>query len=90
MPCLVVLIALFIPRIALVLLWLFSSYVGRAYESTLWPLLGFFFLPATTLAYAFAMNEGGGAHGIYLAVVILGVLVDIGILGGARKSRKKD
>jgi len=69
MPCLFVFVALVAPRIMLALLWLFGgTYLGRAYQTVLWPLLGFFFMPFTTLAYAFAMNSNHGTvNGIYLA-----------------------
>jgi hypothetical protein len=48
MPCLVVLIALLSPRLALSVVWLFSNLLSRAFESSLVPLLGFFVLPWTT------------------------------------------
>jgi len=51
-PCLLLIILLAFPRIALVLLFLFSNYLQRAYHGLILPLLGFLFLPLTTLAYA--------------------------------------
>jgi hypothetical protein len=89
MPCCVVLIALSAPRIALVLVWLFSDYIGRAYESWLVPLLGFFFLPTTTLAYAWAIHTRGEVSGLPLAVVILAALIDVGAIGGSRRRRRE-
>lgn len=90
MPCLVAAIALFLPRFAIILVWLFSDYLSRAYDTVLWPLLGFFFMPMTTLAYAWAHNSGGGSvSGVYLFVVILAALYDLGALGnGAHKSKR--
>lgn len=91
-PCLVASIAFFFPRIAIVLLVIFSDYIGRACTTTLWPLLGFLFMPYTTLAYAFAKNHHGGIDGLYLALVILAALFDLGVLGGghsATRSRKR-
>jgi hypothetical protein len=89
MPCLLVLIALAFPRVVLVLLWLFSDYLGRAYHGALLPLLGFFFLPFTTLAYAVAMNEGGGVRGGWILLVVLAVLMDFGVMGGGAAGRRK-
>lgn len=89
MPCLVALIALAAPRLAIILVVLFSDYIGRAYQTTLWPLLGFFFAPYTTLAYAWAKNTNGTVDGIYLIIVIIAVLVDIGVLGGGASRRKE-
>lgn len=82
MPCLVAGIAFFFPRLAMVLLVIFSDYLGRAYETTLWPLLGFFFLPYTTLAYALAINSNGSVAGIYLVLVVVAVFLDLGSIGG--------
>jgi hypothetical protein len=90
MPCCVVLIALSAPRIALVLVWLFSDYLGRAYDTLLIPLLGFVFLPTTTLAYAWAINSRGEVKGFALAVVIVAALIDVGAIGGSKARRRRD
>ena len=65
-----------------------SDYLARAYQTFLWPLLGFIFMPYTTLAYALAKNEHGSVSGIYLVIVIIAVLVDLGAMGGAEKTRR--
>ncbi len=83
MPCLIALFALFFPRVAIVLVVIFSDYIGAAYQTVLWPLLGFIFMPVTTLAYAWAITSNGSVSGGYLFVVILAVLLDLGILGAA-------
>lgn len=92
MPCLVGLIALIFPRLAIVLVVIFSDYIGRAYQGILWPLLGFIFAPLTTLAYAWAMNSRGSVSGAALVVVVLAVMIDLGMIGGSsrwgRKRRK--
>jgi uncharacterized membrane protein (UPF0136 family) len=87
MPCCLALIALAAPRITLVLVWIFSDYLGRAYETVLVPLLGFFFLPTTTLAYAWAINARGEVSGLPLAVVVLAALIDLGAIGGSRRRK---
>ena len=89
MPCLIGLFALFTPRLVIILMVIFSDYIGHAYNTTLWPLLGFFFMPLTTLAYAFAINSGGSVSGFYLVLVILAVLIDLGILGGGGESARR-
>ncbi len=65
MPCLVALLAFFAPRLTMILMVIFGDYLGRAYETTLWPLAGFFFAPYTTLAYAYSVNTSG--HGVFEA-----------------------
>lgn len=90
MPCLVALIALFLPRFAIILVVIFSDYIGRACETILWPLLGFIFMPMTTLAYAWAHNStGGNVSGAYLFVVIVAALIDLGTVGGGAKSKRR-
>jgi hypothetical protein len=89
MPCLVGCLALSAPRFAIILVVLFSDYIGRAYESWLWPLLGFFFMPLTTLAYAWAVNSHESVEGGYLVVVVIAVLMDLGLIGGSASSRRR-
>ncbi len=89
MPLLLGILGFFFPRLVIVGLVIVSDYIGRAYETTLWPLLGFFFAPLTTLAYALAINHGGGVQGVYLAMVIIAALCDVGIVGGKAMKRRK-
>ena len=56
-------------------------------EKFLRPLLGFLFLPWTTIAFAIAQNELGGVSGLGLIVVALGFLADIGVIGGGARRR---
>lgn len=88
MCCLLVVLALAGPRVGLVLLWLFTDYLSRAFDTFLWPLLGFVFLPWTTIAYAVAQNELGGLSNLGLLALALGFLVDIGIIGGGARQRR--
>ncbi len=84
MPCAVGCLALFFPRLAIILVVIFGDYIGEACQTTIWPLLGFFFMPLTTLAYAWAWHAApaGSLQGIPLVVVILAALMDLGIIGG--------
>lgn len=84
MGCLIVVFALATPRFIMAVLWVFTDYLSQAFGSFIWPLLGFFFLPTTTMAYAVAQNEFHGAEGWGLAVLIVGVMVDFGLLGSGR------
>ena len=86
MGCVMVLLALVAPRFVMVVLWLFTYYLSRAFEGFFWPLLGFFFLPATTMAYAVAQNAFDDVKGWGLVVLILGVMVDLGLLGGGGRA----
>ena len=75
------------PRAVLLLLFFFTNFLSRAYQGVLLPLLGFLFLPLTTLVYAWIVNTGAAVGGIYLVAVIVCVLVDLGLIGHTTRSR---
>ena len=89
-PCLIGCLALSAPRVVLLVLWLFTDYVGWAYETKFWPFLGWIFLPTTTLAYAFAMHYGERAWTpIGIAAMVTALLIDLGLLGTSSRSRRR-
>jgi hypothetical protein len=75
----------------ILLLAIFSSYLSAAYQTVIWPLLGFFVMPYTTLAYAWAINTSpsNSLQGLYLVIFILAILIDLGVIGGGAKARKR-
>ena len=78
MGCFVFLFALISPRLALFIVWLFTNWLGRAYDSWILPVLGFFLLPWTTLTYAAMWVLGtNGVNGIEIFFVILAFLADL-------------
>jgi len=87
MCCVLVLLAFLGPRLVIFLLWILTNYLSRAFDTFLWPLLGFLFLPWTTIAYAIAQNDLGGLNGLGLLVLVLGFLADIGVVGGGARRR---
>ena len=89
MPCLIVILVLAFPRIALLLLFFLSNYLERAYHGLLLPLLGFIFLPLTTLVYAWEVNSHLPLEGINLLILIVAVVIDVGGLGGGEYHRRK-
>jgi hypothetical protein len=87
--CGAILAALISPRLLIAILFFFSEYLDRAYGRWIWPTLGFFFMPWTVLAYAWAMNAHGSVEGLYLVAVVAAVIVDVGAHGqGARHQRR--
>ncbi len=90
--CLIAVIAAFAPRIALLLVWVFTPYVSQAFHSFVWPLLGLIFLPFTTLLYALMYHPGQGVLGWGWFWVALGLFLDIsnytGGYGGRSRYRK--
>jgi hypothetical protein len=88
MACLLLILFVAFPRIALLLLFFFSHYLERAYHGLLLPVLGFLFLPLTTLAYAWMMNSGLPTTGINLLILIIAVVIDLSSLGGGEYHRR--
>jgi hypothetical protein len=89
MPCLVALLALISPRLAIVALWLFSNILDRAYESWLLPVIGFFIVPWTTLAYAVMWDTGTrDVNGFEWFIVVVAFLFDLGSLFGGAAARR--
>ena len=89
MPCLLVIFVLIFPRIALVLMFLFSHYLGRAYHGMLLPIVGFFFLPITTLTYAWMVNTGRPIADLNLVILIIAIVIDLGAIGGGEHHRRR-
>jgi len=91
MPCLLVLVILFFPRVVLVLMFLFTDYLGRAFHhGLLVPLLGFVFLPITTIVYAWEINSHLAIEGINLLWLLLAVIIDVsGWGGGGHHARRR-
>jgi hypothetical protein len=89
MPCLLVLVVLFFPRIVLAVLFFFSNYLERAYHGFLVPLLGFIFLPLTTLTYAWMVNTHMAIEGVNVLILVVAVLIDAGGLGGGEYHRRR-
>lgn len=88
MPCLLLAVFLLFPRVALVLLYFFSHFLEKAYHSLLILVLGFIFVPLTTLVYAFMINSNMAPEGINLLWLFIAVLVDLGFLGGGYRHRQ--
>ncbi|HYI37055.1 MAG TPA: hypothetical protein VEX39_10645 [Thermoleophilaceae bacterium] len=88
--CLLVILTGFFPRIALVLVWVTTNYVDRAFDSFLLPLLGLFFLPLTTLVYALAWVPGvelGEGRWLWVALAFLVELAGYGGTGRSNRDR---
>jgi hypothetical protein len=88
MPCLAAILALISPRLAIVFIWIFSDILGRAYDSWFLPVLGFFILPWTTLAYAVMWDVGSHrVSGFEWFVVVLAFLADLGSYASGQRAR---
>ena len=88
MPCILLLVVLAFPRVVLLLMFLLSDYLTRAYHGLLIPLLEFIFLPLTTLVYAWEVNSHMALQGINLLFLIIAVVIDLGGLSGGEWHRR--
>ena len=83
MGCIVAVLALAVPRVVMVGAFLLTDWFGRAFETQVWPLLGFVFMPYATLAYLAAMlNNQHTLSGGWLVLLIVAIVVDVGHWGG--------
>ena len=88
MPCVAALLAVISPRLALFFIFLFSNLLSRAFDSWLLPLIGFFLLPWTTLAYAVMWDTGTrDVNGFEWFIVLLAFLADLASYAGGRSYR---
>ncbi|MGE5498274.1 MAG: hypothetical protein ACM3Q2_09400, partial [Syntrophothermus sp.] len=75
---LLLLLAFFIPRITIILLWFFSGWFHGIFSTTLWPILGFLFLPATLLWYTVVFHYFDNNWGLIPVIgIIITLLIDL-------------
>jgi hypothetical protein len=90
-PCLIVLIALFSPRLAIILIAIFNNWLTHAFDSWFIPFLGFFVLPWTTLMYTLTWQSGRSVENFDWFLVGFAFLIDISSwAGGGRYRRSRD
>ncbi|MBV9404118.1 MAG: hypothetical protein JO211_02160 [Acidobacteriaceae bacterium] len=89
MPCLLALLAVAFPRVAIVLLWLFSSFFSGVYNNIIIPVLGFLFLPLTLIVYTYLEKTHPGPLGTQqLIFIFIAVILDLGLIGGGTYRRR--
>ncbi|HVU65395.1 MAG TPA: hypothetical protein VHC70_15545 [Phycisphaerales bacterium] len=96
--CLFGLVAFFTPRIAIVLLWLFTggwlescfAKLSPPFNGCFVPVLGLLFAPYTLLAYCLAWHQNGGViSGMWIVLIVLAALMDLGVIGHGSRSRRR-
>ena len=88
MPCLLVFLVLLFPRVAIVLLYFFTHFFAGVYDNLIVPLIGFIVFPLTLLAYTYFAKTHHPTDTVFLVVMILAVVMDLGLLGGGYRSRR--
>ena len=88
MPCLLALLAVAFPRVAIVLLWLFSNFFAGVYHGIIIPVIGFLFLPLTLIVYTYlAKTSGGHLTTTQFVFIFIAVVVDLGLIGGSYRRK---
>jgi hypothetical protein len=90
MGCIAALVALLFPRIMIIVLWLFTNWFEGVFDGVLIPVLGFIFLPVTTLWYSVVVNSFGGVWSVTSVVgMVVAIAIDLGSAGGGWRSRRR-
>jgi hypothetical protein len=75
---LLVLAALFVPRLVAAYLYFFTGWFAGVFETQLWPIAGFIFMPYTMLWYSAVMNWYGGTWDfMQIAVLVVAIIFDL-------------
>ena len=86
MPCLFVVLALATPRLVIAVLYFFTTWFNGLFDTTLWPILGFIFLPTSFLWFTAVQRWFGGQWTLWPIVgLVVALMIDISPAGGRRK-----
>lgn len=86
MPCLLILVTLAAPRLAIALLWFFTNWFHGIFPTILWPLLGFIFLPTTLLWYTAVQHWFAGQWTMVPVIgIVVALLIDLSPARGRRR-----
>lgn len=86
MPCLVVLVGLMVPRLLILGLWFLTDWFHGLFDTLLWPVLGFVFLPTTLLWYSAVQHWFGGEWTLVpVAGLVVALLIDVSPARGRRE-----
>ncbi|HJY07968.1 MAG TPA: hypothetical protein VJ323_16735 [Bryobacteraceae bacterium] len=86
MACLLAVLVVAFPRIAIVLLYFFTNFFSGIYHSFLIPILGFVFLPLTLIAYTYLLDAHMPVNSVSsLVVLFIAIILDLGLVGGATR-----
>lgn len=82
---------IFFPRILIIILYLLSQWFTGVFDTKLWPIIGFLFMPYTLLWYSAVSNWFDGYWGFWqIVVLIIAILIDLSSDGSSASLRKKE
>jgi hypothetical protein len=90
MPCLLAIVALLTPRLLIVVLWLASNWFKGLFDTVLWPVLGFFFLPTTLLWYTAVQHWFDGQWTLWPVVgMVISLMIDLSPASSRKKAARE-
>ena len=90
MPCLVAILALAAPRLVVLVLWFLTGWFRGLFDTLLWPVLGFIFLPTTLLWYSAVLRWFGGEWSLWpVAGLVVALILDISPSSGRRRREER-
>jgi hypothetical protein len=89
MPCVLLVLVVLFPRIAILLLYFFTTFFTGVYDTIIVPLLGFIFLPLTLLAYTYLTKTHQAVDSFFLIVMLVAIILDLGLVGGGEWRRRR-
>jgi hypothetical protein len=91
MPCGCILAILGCPRLAILVTWM-TGWFGPQFETSIWPFLGFVFMPWTALAFV-ACNQWVGPYsqnGVeYIIIMAIAIFTDLSSWRVTKKQGKE-
>jgi hypothetical protein len=87
--CLLAIIGFFSPRLLLIILWIFTNFVDRAFDSWIVPALGLVFAPITTVVYVLVYSPVLGVSALGWVFVFFGVIADLGAYSGSYRGYRR-
>jgi len=88
MGCILSLLVGICARAAVGYLYVTTDLLTTAFNSVVWPLIGFVFMPLSTLAYTWAVTDPRGVTWPHMLLVGMCVLTDLFMIGISVRRRK--
>ncbi len=86
--CLVALFAMVSPRLAIAAVFVLTDRMGMAFEHFWMGLVGFLFLPWSTLAWSLCYQRGNGVSGFGWVLVVGAFIADLSTHAAASQARR--
>jgi hypothetical protein len=86
----VLLFGLFLPRLAIILLNIFTDWFNGVFGAWYWILIGFVFMPFTALWYSAVINWFDGEWNIWQTLIFaVAIITDISVLARSRQKKRR-